>query len=168
MSCCQRLWVLGIVFDVKRFRVLFKWWIYPCLSHFRISCVSNSFLSWQPQLFLLPCSCQDHLFVMLCSDLGQVRNGWEKRHSTTREQLPEGSRHQRGRHIWWSQTGQTLEQGVNVYRERRKKNIEKLFYFFYFAFYILFFLVLGFNYYGSQLQLMDEIRCTQCFTKKAF
>ncbi len=57
------------------------------------------------------------LCIPLCSDPGQVWDGWETRHSTTGEQLPEGPRHQRGRHIWWSQAGQTLEQGLYVCKE---------------------------------------------------
>lgn len=37
--------------------------------------------------------------VSSCSDPGQVRDGWEKRHQVTGEQLPEGPRRERGRRV---------------------------------------------------------------------
>lgn len=63
------------------------------------------------------------LCVVLCSDSGQVWNGWEKRHSSAGEQSLEGPRHQRGGPIWWPQTRQTLEQGVYVDRSWSEKCI---------------------------------------------
>lgn len=56
--------------------------------------------------------CFGNIFaVVFFSDLGQVRDGWEEGHTTPWEQLPEGPWNQTGRHIRWSQAGQTLEQG---------------------------------------------------------
>lgn len=131
LMSCQGLQVLRVIFDAKCLASCLND-EFICVSHFRLFQHIKQ-LPLVTALVVTPYrhtsgsfirALQKSLCVLLCSDPGQVWNGWEKRHSTTGEQLPEGPQHQWRRYIWWSQAGQALEQGVYVHKRGRKESTD--------------------------------------------